>query len=92
MCIVMHSQEDGKPGEGNTDGDEGEDESMTRSIREVRDQHREGEGARPGRYAVELRLGCGVVECLDDGRREVGLAVGGYDESKVHESAEEYLV
>lgn len=75
VSIVVHDHEDGEAGDGNEDGDYGEEESVAEAVREGGDQHAESEGACPWRDRVELRLDVTVAVGLDDGGREIRVAV-----------------
>lgn len=65
---------------------------MLELIGEESDDEREDEGTRPRRDAVQLGADLRIAVGFDDPRCEEGVAVGGHDESEIHESAEEELV
>lgn len=73
----VHRQQDGEAGDGHADGDDGEEEAVPRFVGRVGDQHREGEGGRPRRHAVQLRADGGVAVGFDDGGGEEGVACAG---------------
>jgi len=54
--VVVHRDQDAETGDGYGDGDQREDEAVPCVVGAETDDHGEGEGARPRRYAVELRL------------------------------------
>ena len=73
-------------------GDQREHEAMFEPIREKRDDERENEGSGPGRDGVQLCADLSVAVCFNDAGSEEGIAVGGDNESEVHESTEEEFV
>ena len=83
------SEEYGKSGNRHRYGNQCKHEAMFEPIREERDDEREDEGGGPGRDRVQLRADLRVAVCFDDAWSEEGVAVGGNNESEVHECAEE---
>lgn len=65
---------------------------MLKLIGEEGDDESEDEGTCPRRDAVQLGADLRIAVCFDDSRCEEGVAVGGDDESEIHESAEEEFV
>ena len=65
---------------------------MFEPIGEKRDDEREDEGRGPGGDGVELCADLSVAVCFDDAGCEEGVAVGGDDETEVHDAAEEEFV
>lgn len=72
--VGVHVQEDGEPGGGHGDGDQGEGEAVLGFVRGEGDHHGEDEGAGPGGDAVELGADRGVAVGSDDAWGEVGVA------------------
>ena len=62
---------------------------MFEPIREKGDDESEREGCGPGRDGVQLCADLGVAVCSYYARGEEGVAVGGDNESEVHECADE---
>ena len=65
---------------------------MLQLIREKSDDEGKHEGACPWRDAVQLGADLRIAVGADDAGGEECVAVGGDDESEIHESAEEELV
>lgn len=65
---------------------------MFEEVGEPCDYECEDEGGRPRGYAVQLGAYLRVAVGFDDAGCEEGVAVGGDDETEVHEAAEEELV
>ena len=70
-------------------GDQRKHEAMFEPIREERDDERENKGRGPGRDGVQLCADLRVAVCFNYAGSEEGIAVGGNNESEVHECAEE---
>ncbi len=65
---------------------------MFEPIREKGDDERENKGSGPGRDGVQLCADLSVAVCFNDAGSEESVAIGGDNESEVHESAEEEFV
>lgn len=65
---------------------------MFQLVRKKRDDEGEDEGTCPRRHAVELGADLRIAVCSNDAGGEECVAVGGDDESEIHEPAEEELV
>lgn len=88
----VHGQQDGEAGDGDGGRDEREEEAVLQLVREEGDDDGEEECTDPGRDAVELGADLRIAVCLDDAWGEECVAVGGDDQSEVHQAAEEEFV
>ena len=72
----MDNHQHSETGDGDTDRQQGEDEPMADMIRDSSHQHTEAEGSGPWRDRVQLCLNGAVAKRSDNGRCEVGIAIG----------------
>lgn len=92
FCVVVHSDENGEAGNGDTNGENCKGRTVTHPVRDDGDAHGEAKSHNPGRHAVKLGLDRAVAIRSDYAGRKVGVSIGGNDEAKVHEAAENDLV
>lgn len=88
VYVIMHIQQDRKPGNRQAERPNGEQEPMLGQVAEHGDEHAEGKRGDPRRHGAQLGLDGREVVALDDGRGEVGVPVSRDDEAQVHEAAE----
>ena len=92
MVIRMRRKQNSKTRNRHRDRKQSKQKTMFSQIREIRNDQCEHEGSRPWRHGMQLRADLRVAVGFYDAGGEEGVAVGGDDEAKVHEAAEEKFV
>lgn len=86
--ILVNIQQDGEAADAQENRQDGKQETMSHPVRHDSHDHSYEKRASPGWDGSELSFNRSVMVCRDDGRRKVGVSVGGDDQPKIHEGAE----
>jgi hypothetical protein len=91
LAVVVNGDEYCEAGNADADWQDGEEETVLELVGEVCDDHTEAKSSGPRRNGMQLRLDGRVAVALDNGRGEISVSVGRYNQPKVHETADEDL-
>jgi len=86
--VIMYIQQDREPSDRYANRPNGEQKSVPTPVAQHGNKHAKRKRRNPRRHGAQLRLDGRVVVALDDGGREVCVAVGRHDEAEVHQPAE----